>query len=108
MVRIRRKPPDVPFGTLGHLKQGIFCFPKNQMIMVTIEPNKLIIEFDPKDVNGLEADTLSRLYPELIELLQCALILNENGERKITERFDGTMSLLKSIAPSLEDLERIM
>ncbi|WP_028297043.1 hypothetical protein [Olivibacter sitiensis] len=76
--------------------------------MVTIEPNKLIIEFDPKDVGGLEVDTLSRLYPELIELLQCALILNENGERKITEPFYGTMSLLKAIAPSHEDIERIM
>ena len=76
--------------------------------MVTIEPNKLIIEFDPKDVGGLESDTLSRLYPELIELLQCALILNENGERKITEAFYGTMSLLKAIAPSHEDIDRLM
>ncbi len=76
--------------------------------MVTIEPNKLVIEFDPKDVSGLEADTFSRLYPELIELLQCALILNENGERKITEPFYGTMSLLKAITPSHEDVERIM
>lgn len=66
------------------------------------------LEFDPKDVGGLEVDTLSRLYPELIELLQCALILNENGERKITEPFYGTMSLLKAIAPSHQDIERIM
>ena len=76
--------------------------------MVTIEPNKLIIEFDPKDVGGVEADTLSRLYPELMELLQCALILNENGERKIAEPFYGTISLLKALAPSHDDIERIM
>lgn len=75
--------------------------------MVTIKPNKLIIEFEAKDVSGVEADTLSRLYPELIELLQCALILNENGERKITEPFYGTMSLLKAIAPSFEDIGRM-
>jgi len=75
--------------------------------MVTIEPNKLIIEFEVKDVGGMEADTLHRLYHELTELLQCALILNENGERKIAGAFYGTMSLLKAIAPSFEDIERM-
>ncbi len=75
--------------------------------MVTIEPNKLIIEFEAKDVGGVEADTLHRLHHELTELLQCALILNENGERKIQGAFYGTISLLKAITPSFERIEQM-
>ncbi|WP_028298917.1 hypothetical protein [Olivibacter sitiensis] len=73
--------------------------------MVTIKPNKLIIELE--DVGGLEVDTLHRLHQELLELLQCALVLDESGDRRLTSAYYGTISLLKAIAPSFDDIERM-
>ncbi len=72
--------------------------------MLKIEPNKLIIELN--DLYGLEADTAEKIYTELIDLLQCALILQDEYGRPVTSSYYGVLSLLKALTPSWEQLER--
>lgn len=70
--------------------------------MLRIEPNRIIIEID--DLEGFEADTAEKICTELIDLLQNALIMQDEYQRPIHSSYYGIFALLKALAPTFKQL----
>ncbi len=74
--------------------------------MLTIEPNRIIIEID--DLKGFEADTAEKICTELIDLLQNALIMQDEYERPCNSSYYGIFALLKALTPTFKQLHARM